>query len=75
MNSINFPPAVPSGYLADGTPVFALFDVAASHGLTTAGCIDAFDDFYWWLSRQQGGTAMLQAGVMRADDKRIHRTH
>ncbi len=61
----------PSGYLPDGTPVFVLRAIAAAHGLTAAGCTDAFNDC-WWISRQPGGVALLQAGVMRADDPRIH---
>lgn len=67
-----FPTATPSGYLADGTAVFNLRDVAAAHGLTPTGCADAFEDFCWWILRQEGGSQVLQAGAMRGDDSRIH---
>lgn len=75
MTTTFLPPESPTGYLIDGTPVFDLHDVAATHGMTYAECEDALREFIECVARQRGGMESLRAGVFVAGDPRIHRLH
>jgi hypothetical protein len=73
MNSTALLSERPSGYLIDGTPMFDLRDIAATHGMTYSDCENALRRFIFHSGRPRAEIAAIRAGVMSADDHRFHR--